>query len=437
MWSVPLILCLISLVVNVGPSFSSCTTSVSVKDLGCQLNWSCSAVTSTMTFTVQTKVQGVDWQNVSQCVQITSSSCDLSQVFTDLELYKFVRLELNQGHGKINLTSTELCDPLNELNPIFSPPSLSLSLKEQQLLVEVIFPCAPYAICQTEKQGTDDELEKQTCCPLTDFLPLNTTVTLYNKHDGNVIQTLTEVVDASPCKLNFEFTPGNEYCAVAHFASSPLSKPECIHIPLEYPNLFIQALCGVFVAFLLIMGFVLRRWCCLCASTDLRLPKSLMSLQIQDPEGSVVDEPRQADFEEEEPIVHLSIISLNDMLPSNPHSFYPHFHCLGDQYYTTAIMPDRFCDGNDTVYYSRDVETDGVADCASPNHYPWPRWSSLPVLRTGMVCLLGNFLPSEFSMIPLSSVRVAEEQIAKMESDHSITVLPDMYSDSDSSIVIC
>lgn len=162
-----------------------------------------------------------------------------------------------------------------------------------------------------------------------------------------------------------------------------------------------------------------------------------VSLQIQDPEGSVVDEPRQADFEEEESIVHLSIISLNDMLPSNPHSFYPHFHFLGDQYYTTAIIPDRFCDGNDTDYYSRDVEKDVVADCASPNHYPWPRWSSLPALRTGMVCLLGNFLPSEFSMIPLSSVRVAEEQIAKMESDHSFTVLPNIYSDKDSSSVIC
>ncbi|XP_027034078.1 uncharacterized protein si:dkeyp-75h12.7 isoform X2 [Tachysurus fulvidraco] len=421
-----------------GPSFSSCNTSVSVKDLGCQMNWSCSDVTSTMTFTVQTKVQGFDWENVSQCVQITSSSCDLSQVFTDFELYKFVRLELNHGHGKIIWNSTGLCDPLKELNPKFSPPSLSLSLKEQQLQVEVIFPCAPYAICQTERPVTDDNLEKPTCCPLTDYLPLNTTVTLYNKNDRNDIQTLTEVVDGSPCMMNFdEFTPGQEYCAVAHFESSPLSKPQCVHIPQEYPNLFIQVLCGVLVAFLLIMGFVLRRWCCLCASTDLRLPKSLMSLQIQDSEGSVVDEPRQADFEEEESVVHLSIISLNDMLPSNPHSFYPHFHCLGDQYYSTAIMPDRFCDGNDTNYYSRDVEKDGVADCTSPNHYPWPRWSSLPALRTGMVCLLGNFLPSEFSMIPLSSVRVAEEQIVKMESDHSFTVLPNTYSDRDSSSVIC
>lgn len=157
-----------------------------------------------------------------------------------------------------------------------------------------------------------------------------------------------------------------------------------------------------------------------------------MSLLSQNQEGSVVDEPRQADFEEEESIVHLSIISLNDTLPSDPQSFYSHLHSLGDRYYTTAILHDQFCDGNeDTGYHSRDVETDGVADCASPTHYPWVRWSSLPALRTGMVCLLGNFIPSEGSGIPLSSVQVAGAQIAKMESDHSFKVLPTLYSDLD------
>ncbi|KAK3566705.1 hypothetical protein QTP86_004246 [Hemibagrus guttatus] len=155
---------------------------------------------------------------------------------------------------------------------------------EQQLWVEVSFPCAPNAICQAiaeyeDADEKDHEEEIPPCCPVTDFLPMNTTVTLYNKHDQNDIQ---------------------------------------------------------------------------------------MSLQSEDQEGSVVDEPRQADFEEEETIVHLSILSLNDMLPSNPSSFYPHFHSLGDRYYTTATLHDRFCDGNDdTNYYFRDVETNGL-DCASP-----------------------------------------------------------------------
>lgn len=62
-------------------------------------------------------------------------------------------------------------------------------------------------------------------------------------------QTLTEVVDASPFQLNFEFTPGQEYCAVAHFASSPLSKTQCLHIPLG-KQCFIQFICSFFIMLL-------------------------------------------------------------------------------------------------------------------------------------------------------------------------------------------
>ncbi|XP_026792581.2 uncharacterized protein si:dkeyp-75h12.7 [Pangasianodon hypophthalmus] len=428
MSAVPLILLVISLVLNVGPSFSSCTTSVSVQDLGCHMHWSCSDVTATTSFTVQTKIQGAEWQNVSHCVQISSNSCDLSQVFRDFDLYNFVMLGLNQGHGKINWTSPQLCDPVNHPNASFSPPSVSLSLKEQQLWVEVSFPCAVCTAMNQEEDEEGDEEDIPTCCPLTDFLLLNTTVTLYNKHDMNDIQTLTEKVDGSPWKAQFAgLVPGREYCVVAHFASSPLSNPQCIHVPLlENPHLFVLALCGVFIALLLVVGFVLKRWRCWCASTDLRLPKSLMSLQSQDQEGSVVDEPRQAAFEEEESIVHLSIISFNNMLSSDSHLVYPHLQSLGDRYYTTAFLQDRFCDGNeDTDYHSRDAETGGVA---SPAYYQWPRWSSLPALRTGMVCLLGNVLPLEGSGIPLSSVRVAGAQIAKTESDQSSPIL---YSDGD------
>lgn len=142
-----------------------------------------------------------------------------------------------------------------------------------------------------------------------------------------------------------------------------------------------------------------------------------MSLHSQDQEDSVVDEPRQAAFEEEESIACISIISL-------------HLQSLQDSYYRTAILNDQFFDGNeDTGYHSRDNETEDVADCASTAHYPWPRWSSLPALRTGMVCLLGNFLTSECSGIPLNSVRVAGEQITKMESDYSFKVYPTINND--------
>lgn len=70
----------------------------------------------------------------------------------------------------------------------FSAPSLSLSLKEQQLWVEVIFQCAPNAVCQTLMEGYDEDTP--ICCALGLFLTLNATVTLYNKHDMNDIQVI-------------------------------------------------------------------------------------------------------------------------------------------------------------------------------------------------------------------------------------------------------
>lgn len=88
---------------------------------------------------------------------------------------------------------------LSPVNASFSPPSLSLSLKEQQLEVEVSFPCAPNAICPAMNKDEDDyeednEEEIPTCCPVTDFLPMNTTVTLYNKHDQNEIQVINSAM---------------------------------------------------------------------------------------------------------------------------------------------------------------------------------------------------------------------------------------------------
>lgn len=81
----------------------------------------------------------------------------------------------------------------------FSTPSLSLALNEEQLLVEVIFPCAPHALCQNgdkfdeEYEDDGDEEDTPTCCPLTDFLELNTTVTLYNTHDIKDVQVIISV----------------------------------------------------------------------------------------------------------------------------------------------------------------------------------------------------------------------------------------------------
>ncbi|KAF5902783.1 uncharacterized protein DAT39_007460, partial [Clarias magur] len=220
-----------------------------------------------------------NWQNVPHCVQVSSNSCDLSQVFSDLDLYKFVKLGLNQEHGETNWTSSEMCDPLKDANAIFSPPSLSVYLNETELWVEVRFPCAPDAVCLSIGDDEDgDEKVTPPCCPITDFLLQNSTVTLYNKLNMKSNQTrTTENVNLGLWKLQFVgLVPGQEYCAVTRFASSPLSNPECVHIPpLNNPNLYALALCGVLIAFLVIVGVLLRKRLCRCALTDLRLPKSL------------------------------------------------------------------------------------------------------------------------------------------------------------------
>lgn len=64
--------------------------------------------------------------------------------------------------------------------------------------MEVIFPCAPYAVCQEEdEEGEEGEASKEgdekdtsTCCQLTNFLSLNTTVDLYKAHDISNVQVI-------------------------------------------------------------------------------------------------------------------------------------------------------------------------------------------------------------------------------------------------------
>ncbi|XP_062849430.1 uncharacterized protein si:dkeyp-75h12.7 [Trichomycterus rosablanca] len=99
---------------NVGPSLSSCNTSVSIQDLACHLHWSCSDIGTNTTFTVQTKVQGSEWQNVSECVQMSSNSCDLSQTFTDFYLYNFVRLGVNHRHNEPQWLTEKHCNHLKD-----------------------------------------------------------------------------------------------------------------------------------------------------------------------------------------------------------------------------------------------------------------------------------------------------------------------------------
>lgn len=71
--------------------------------------------------------------------------------------------------------------------------------------MEVIFPCAPYAVCQEEDRDGEedeegeaskegDEKNTSTCCQLTNFLSLNTTVALYNTHDIRDVQVINSAM---------------------------------------------------------------------------------------------------------------------------------------------------------------------------------------------------------------------------------------------------
>ncbi|XP_053716315.1 uncharacterized protein LOC128756117 isoform X1 [Synchiropus splendidus] len=114
----------------------------------------------------------------------------------------------------------------------FSPPSVSLSLKEDRLLVEVQFPCAASRRCSQ----TD-------CCRITQLIDPWTTVTVYNNLNLSESQVLHPYLRqmtlwSQEVRSHIEFaglSPGQNYCAVANFsfptfamAASPRSAPECV-----------------------------------------------------------------------------------------------------------------------------------------------------------------------------------------------------------------
>lgn len=64
------------------------------------------------------------------------------------------------------------------------------------------------------------------------------------------LQTHTELVEDSPRNFHFDkFTPGQEYCAVAHLASSPLSNRQCVYVPLQGKQCSIHFICSVLLRF--------------------------------------------------------------------------------------------------------------------------------------------------------------------------------------------
>ncbi|XP_069375243.1 uncharacterized protein [Paralichthys olivaceus] len=225
-------LCVMVVLLVKGSSGLVCYTAVESLDLGCLLRWTCPRASPNTTYSVQTKTQGGPWQNVSWCVWVSSRSCDVSQAFSDFRLDNLIRLGVHLGPG-----STAWIQPrkFGYSDFRFSRPSVSVSLKDEQLLVEVRFPCAANRRCLPE-----------SCCPISEVIdPWTTSRTVWTQ----------EVVSF----LEFSgLSPGQNYCAVANFslpafsmAASPKSTLQCVHIVSKSASLPVLCLGILLVSLLL------------------------------------------------------------------------------------------------------------------------------------------------------------------------------------------
>ncbi|XP_044197257.1 uncharacterized protein si:dkeyp-75h12.7 [Thunnus albacares] len=242
-------LCVMVALLITGSTGLVCYTAVESLDLGCLLRWDCPYASPNTTYTVQTKTQGDPWQDVPWCVWVSSRSCDLSRAFSDFELYNMIRLGVH-----LSPSSTVWIKPrkFDYSDFTFSPPSVSVSVKEDQLLVKVQFPCAANRRCSLKG-----------CCPISELIDPWTTVTVYNKLNRSEHQSRTVWTQEVVSHVEFiGLAPGQNYCAVANFsfptfsmAASPQSAPQCVEIVSKsglLPVLCLGiALCSLLVAPLL------------------------------------------------------------------------------------------------------------------------------------------------------------------------------------------
>ncbi|XP_068584242.1 interferon lambda receptor 1 [Cebidichthys violaceus] len=215
-------LCVVVALLITGSTGSVCYTAVESLDLGCLLQWDCPHASPNTTYTVQTKTQGDPWQDVPWCVWVSSHSCDVSHAFSNFELYNMVRLGVH-----LSPISTVWMKPrkFDYSDFTFSPPSVSASLKDDQLLVKVQFPCAANRRCSLGG-----------CCPVSELIDPWTTVTVYNKLNQSEYQSRTVWTQEVVSHVEFSgLAPGQNYCAVANFsfptfsmAASPKSAPQCV-----------------------------------------------------------------------------------------------------------------------------------------------------------------------------------------------------------------
>ncbi|XP_034425309.1 uncharacterized protein si:dkeyp-75h12.7 [Hippoglossus hippoglossus] len=244
-WRSAVVLCVVVVLLIKGSSGLVCYTAVESLDLGCLLRWTCPRASPNATYSVQTKTQGGPWQDVSWCVRVSSRSCDLSRAFSDFELFNMIRLGVHLGPG-----STVWVKPrkFGYSDFRFSCPSVSVSQRDERLLVEVRFPCAANRRCSPE-----------SCCPISELTDPRTTVTVFNERQHSEYQSRTVWTQEVVTLVEFSgLSPGQNFCAVANFslpafsmAASPKSRPQCVQIVSKSASLPVLCL-GVLLASLLL-----------------------------------------------------------------------------------------------------------------------------------------------------------------------------------------
>ncbi|KAJ8262614.1 hypothetical protein GJAV_G00168380 [Gymnothorax javanicus] len=270
-----------------------CKMTVKWRDLRGQLHWDCPDHKPNTTYTVQKRTQGDDrWQAVGGCVRVTGRSCDVSRAFEEINLYNWIRLGREDSLGSVLWSRRLLSNPLAETT--YSAPSLSLSLQELILMVNVTLGCSPITDCPPKD-----------CCPFSDLdSGLCATITVYRETRLSMNQTHQK---CGKEKVSYEFTglaPGRRYCAVGNITTSPASSPQCIDLPAvtERPLWLL-----VVVFFILILTFLVTYGLrLLWTSTKTHLPRPLESLRSGEPmEVGVPRENSPEDFGGD----HISILS--------------------------------------------------------------------------------------------------------------------------------
>lgn len=90
---------------------------------------------------------------------------------------------------------------LSSAPPAFSPPSVSASLKDEQLLVKVQFPCAANRRCSLGR-----------CCPISELIDPWTTVTVYNHLNHSEYQVFFFYMNVKTLHTKIQSIFNYKYC---------------------------------------------------------------------------------------------------------------------------------------------------------------------------------------------------------------------------------